>query len=79
VFLQTYPTPEAAQSASVEEMTSVLKAAGHTNPSKVAPHIWQALHRTQLKADAITTRTRVAAYAGSRWTITATGRTDQRV
>jgi transposase len=40
LFWQTYPTPEAAQSASVEEMTSVLKAAGHTNPSKVAPHIF---------------------------------------
>jgi transposase len=58
VFLQTYPTPEATQSASVEEMTSVLKAAGHTNPSKVAPHIWQALQRPQLTADAITTRTK---------------------
>jgi hypothetical protein len=39
-------------------MISVLKAAGHTHPSKVAAHMWQVLHQPQLKADVMTTRTK---------------------
>jgi transposase len=57
VFLQTYSTPQAAQVASVAQMAAVLKAAHHTNPTKVAQHIWQVLQEPQLTADAITTRT----------------------
>jgi len=57
VFLQTYATPQAALSASVEEMAAVLKAAHHTTPTKVAHHIWQLLQEPQLTADAIPTRT----------------------
>src|SRR5437868_14051728 len=37
LFLQTYPTLEAAQTASVEQIRQVLKSAGHTTASKVAP------------------------------------------
>ena len=58
IFLQTYPTLEAARQASVEEITSVLKEVGHPKPSKVAPKIRERLHQPQLHADAITTRTK---------------------
>jgi hypothetical protein len=56
--LQTYPTPDAALLASVEEITSVLKEGGHPHPSTVAPKIFETLHQPQLHADAITTRTK---------------------
>jgi transposase len=58
IFLQTYPTLEAARQASVQEITRVLKEAGHPKPSKVAPKIRETLHQPQLHADAITTRTK---------------------
>ncbi|MDQ6644088.1 MAG: IS110 family transposase [Chloroflexota bacterium] len=58
IFLQTYPTLEAARQASVEEITRVLKEAGHPTASKVAPKIRETLHQPQLHADAITTRTK---------------------
>jgi transposase len=58
VFLQAYPTPEAAQAASLDELTAVLKQAHHPNPTKVAHHIWQTLQQPHLQADAITTRTK---------------------
>ena len=34
VFLQTYPTPQAAQAASVEEITATLRTGKHTNPTQ---------------------------------------------
>ena len=34
VFLQAYPTPQAAQAASVEEITATLRAGKHTNPTQ---------------------------------------------
>jgi transposase len=58
VFLQTYPTPQAAKAASVDELRAVLKQAHHPNPTKVAQHIWQMLQQPHLQADAITTRTK---------------------
>ncbi len=57
-FLQTYPTPQAAQAASVEQLTTVLKATRHPTPAKTAQHIWHMLQQPQLQADAITTRTK---------------------
>jgi transposase len=57
-FLQTYPTLEAAQGASVEELTRVLKPVRHPHPSKFAPKMYETLHQPQLHADAITTRTK---------------------
>ncbi len=39
VFLQTYPTPQAAQAASLAEITATLRAGKHTNPTKAAPKI----------------------------------------
>lgn len=58
VFLQTYPTPQAAQAASVEQIETTLRKGHHSNPTKRASHIWQALHAPQLLADAVTTRTK---------------------
>jgi transposase len=58
IFLQTYPTPQVAMGASVEQITQVLKQAGHTTAEKVAPAIFQTLHQPHLTANAITTRTK---------------------
>jgi transposase len=58
VFLQTYPTPQAALAASVEQIAQVLKNAGHTTAKQVAPKIFQTLHQPHLTANAITTRTK---------------------
>jgi transposase len=58
LFLQTYPTPQAAMAASVQEIEQVLRQGHHSNPRHVAPQIWQALHEPHLQADAITTRTK---------------------
>jgi transposase len=58
LFLQTYPTLEAAQTASVEQIRQVLKSAGHTTASKVAPKLFAQLHQPSLQADAVTTRTK---------------------
>ena len=58
VFLQTYPTPEAAKAASLDELTAVLKQAHHPTPTKVAQHLWQTLQQPHLQADTITTRTK---------------------
>ena len=58
IFLQTYPTPQAAMSASVQEIEMTLRKGGHTNPTKAAPRIFQALHQSHLTADEITTRTK---------------------
>jgi len=58
IFLQTYPTLEAAQQASVAEITRILKEAGHPTARQSALKIQEALHQPQLHADAITTRTK---------------------
>ena len=58
VFLQTYPTPQAAQAASTDQITQVLKKAGHPNPLGVAPKIGARLQQPHLRADAVITRTK---------------------
>lgn len=57
-FLHTYPMPQAAQAASVEQIATLLKATRHPTPVKTAQHIWHTLQQPQLQADAITTRTK---------------------
>jgi transposase len=57
-FLQTYPTPQAAMAASVEQIKAVLKQAKHCNPTVVAAEIFQRLHQPHLQADSVTTRTK---------------------
>jgi transposase len=56
VFLQTYSTPQAAQTASVEEITATLRRGKHTSPRRVARKIFEEVHRTQLVASAVIVR-----------------------
>jgi transposase len=56
VFLQAYPTPQAAQAASLEEITATLRAGKHTNPAHVAPKIVEELRRPQLVASEVIVR-----------------------
>ncbi len=58
VFLQTYPTPQAAQAASVAEIEATLRKGHHSNPTKIAQQIFARVHQPQLIADTITTRTK---------------------
>jgi transposase len=58
LFLQTYPTPEAAQAASKEQLRLLLKQAGHPTPEKVAATIMGAVRSPQLQADAVTIKTK---------------------
>jgi len=56
LFLQAYPTPESAQAASLEELTATLRTGKHTNPTGVAPKIFEELHRPQLVANEVIVR-----------------------
>src|SRR2546429_2997481 len=58
LFLQTYPTPQAAMAASAEQIQEVLRRAKHSNPTIVAAKIVERLHQPHLQADAVTTRTK---------------------
>jgi transposase len=56
LFLQTYPTPQAAQAASVEEIVATLRTGKHTNAASSAPKIVEELHRPHLVASAVIVR-----------------------
>lgn len=56
VFLQTYPTLQVAQAASLEAITATLRAAKHTHPTKAALKIVEELHRPQLVANEVIVR-----------------------
>jgi transposase len=58
LFLQAYPTPQAAQAASKEQVSLLLKQAGHPTPEKVAATIVQTMRSAQLQADAVTIKTK---------------------
>ena len=58
VFLQTYPTPQAAMGASAEQIARVLKEARHPNPKATASKVFEQLHGPHLLADSVTTRTK---------------------
>ena len=58
LFLQTYPTPQAAMAASAEQIQEVLRRARHPNPTIVAAQIVERVHQPHLQADAVTTRTK---------------------
>ena len=58
LFLQTYPTPQEAMAASVEQIQNVLRQARHPTPRAVAPQIFERLHQPHLQADAVMTRTK---------------------
>lgn len=57
-FLQAYPTPQAAAAATPEQLTALLKQAGHPMPTQAATTIQAALTQPQLVADAVTIRTK---------------------
>jgi transposase len=56
LFLQRYPTQEAAQAASQEEIIATLRAGGHTRARQAGHKIWEELHRPQLIATPVTVR-----------------------
>jgi transposase len=56
LFLQAYPTPQAAQAASLADITATLRAGKHPRPARVAPTIYEELHRPQLVASPVTVR-----------------------
>lgn len=56
LFLQTYPTPQAAMAASAQQITEVLRRAKHPHPIPAAAEIVERLHQPHLQADAVTTR-----------------------
>ena len=56
MFLHTYSTSQAAQAASGEEITVILRSGKHTNPTRVAPKIVAELHRPQLVANEVIVR-----------------------
>ncbi len=57
-LLQTYATRETAQRATVEEVTQRLRHHHHPTPGPTAQALWARLHQPQLRADAITSRTK---------------------
>jgi transposase len=57
-FLQAYPTGEAAQRASVHDLTLLLQQHRHPTAAPTVRTLWERLHRPHLGADAITTRTK---------------------
>lgn len=58
VFLQAYPTPQAAQAASASEILATLREGRHTNPRQAAASIVEELQRPQLVANAVIVRTK---------------------
>lgn len=58
LFLQTYPTPQEAMAASVEQSQNVLRQARHPTLRIVAPQIFERLHQPHVQADAVMTRTK---------------------
>jgi transposase len=58
LFLRTYPTPQAAMLASVEQITTTLKQARHPQAKHVAQQIAERLKQPYLVANAVTTRTK---------------------
>ena len=56
VFLQAYPTPQAVQAASLDEIIATLRTGKHTNPTQVAPKIFAEVHRPQLVANQVIVR-----------------------
>ncbi len=57
-FLQTYPTQEAAQSASLEEITATLRLGMFPHAAQAAARVVEELHRPQLVASEVTIRTK---------------------
>jgi len=57
-FLQTYPVPQAAMAASIDDLEATLRKTGYPNPTKAARQIFERVHQPHLQADEVTTRTK---------------------
>ncbi len=57
-FLQAYPTPQLAMSASVEQITATLKQAKHPQAKPIAQQIAERLKQPHLLANEVTTRSK---------------------
>lgn len=58
VFLQTYPTPQQAQAASLDELLVALRAGKYPHPMQAASEIFAELHRPHLVASPVVVRTK---------------------
>lgn len=58
LFLQTYPTPQAAQMASLQSLEATLRKGKPPTAKEAAARIVEVLHQPQLAADAVTIRTK---------------------
>jgi transposase len=56
LFLQTYPTPQAAQAATVSQIQQLLQQVKYPGARLAARKIVERLHQPHLQADAVTTR-----------------------
>lgn len=56
LFLQSYPTPQAAMAASAEQIQRVLQQARYPGAKYAAQQIVERLHQPHLQADVVTTR-----------------------
>lgn len=56
LFLQAYPTPQAAAAASLEEIAALLKTSKYPNAKAAARRILEELHRPQLVANEVIVR-----------------------
>src|SRR2546430_44419 len=56
LFLQAYPTPQAAQAASASQIQALLKECRHPQAARASRSIAQQLHQPQLQATAATVR-----------------------
>jgi len=58
LFLQTYPTPQAAQAASVQQIQELLRSCRHPKAKASAVSIVEQVHQPTLQADSVTIRTK---------------------
>src|SRR5260370_6784112 len=58
LFLQAYPTPEQARSATAEQIVQVLKQARYPGAEKAARQMVERVRLPQLRADEVTIRTK---------------------
>ncbi len=58
LFLQTYPTPQAAQAATASQIQELLQRTKHPHPREAAVQIVERVHQLSLQADSMTVRTK---------------------
>lgn len=56
MFVHAYPTPQAAQAASCDEIIATLRSGKHSNPLHAAPEIVEELRHPQVVASAVIVR-----------------------